>query len=128
MIISRTPDNPFPVFFAPNFQDELCGLNGMEKLLKVYRNASLVVVFLSADYNKSPFCEEEWRTIRTRFIYGKQRKQRSRLLFVKLNKFNAEKLNLVPDDFYIDGLKVNDEEIAGEIIKRWRKVEQMPLQ
>ncbi len=123
-----TPESPFPVFYAPNFQDELSGLNGMEKLLKIYRNASLVVVFLSANYNTSPFCEEEWRTIRTRFIYGKQREQRNRLLFVKLSEFNANELNLVPDDFYIDGLKYNDQEVADLIISRWRKVEKMPLQ
>ncbi len=123
-----TPESPAPVFYAPNFQGELSGLNGMEKLLKIYRNASLVVVFLSAAYNKSPFCEEEWRTIRTRFIYGEQRHQRDRLLFVKLSEFNAEKLNLVPDDFWIDGLKYNDQEVADMIINRWRQVETMPLQ
>jgi len=123
-----TPENPFPVFYAPKFQDELSGLNGMGKLLQIYRNASLVVVFLSAAYNKSPFCEEEWRAIRSRFIYGQQREQRDRLLFVKLNEFNADELRLVPDDFYIDGLKYNDQEVADLIISRWRKVEEMPLQ
>jgi hypothetical protein len=123
-----TPRSPFPVFYAPNFQDELPGLNGMEKLLNVYRNASLVVVFLSAAYEKSPFCEEEWRAIRNRFIYGKDREQRERLLFVKLSDFESDKLNLVADDFYIDGLKMDDENVADLIVSRWRKVENLFIQ
>ncbi|CAF1150981.1 unnamed protein product [Adineta steineri] len=123
-----TPESPFPVFYAPNFQDELAGFNGMKKLLKIYRKASLVVVFLSTTYHTSPFCEEEWRTIRNRFIYAEKEEERKRLLFVKLTDYNAEELNLVSDDFYIDGLKMNDQQVADLIVSRWRKLEKPAIQ
>jgi hypothetical protein len=122
-----TPQSPFPVFYAPNYQDELAGLDGMGKLLRIYRNASLVIVFLSAAYSKSPYCYEEWKTIKQCFIYDKPARQRDCLLFVKLSDYDAKELNLVGGDFYINGLKMNDQ-VADLIVSRWRKVENLPIQ
>ncbi|UJR08767.1 hypothetical protein I4U23_013023 [Adineta vaga] len=121
-----TSESPYPVFFARDFQDELVGLNGMAKLLKIYRTASLVVVFLSITYHQSPFCREEWRAIRNYYMYGEGRSQTEKLFFVKLSDYNAEELNLVSDDFYLDGLTMDDQHIADLIISRWRKIEQLP--
>lgn len=124
----HTPQSPNSVFYVPDFQDELTGLDGMQKLLKIYRNASLVVVFLSTNYSKSPFCIEEWRSIKERFMYGEGRNQLERLFFVKLTDFDAQELNLVSDDFYIDGLNMDNQQIADQILSRWRKIRNTPRQ
>ena len=123
----QTPNSPSPVFYAPKLQDEIAGLNGMEKLLHVYRQASLVVVFLSTAYHQSPYCMEEWRTIKNRFMY-EQKDHSERLLFVKLSDYDPKELSLVASDFYIDGLRYNDREVADWIITRFRKVGKIPDQ
>jgi hypothetical protein len=121
-----TPQSPFPVFYAPNFQGQLSGYNATDTLLDIYGNASLVVVFLSSAYTKSSYCQDEWRRIRERFVHGAGRTQHRRLIFVKLNEFNRKKLNLTRDDFFIDALKHDDQQIANMIIGRWREVGKLP--
>lgn len=119
-----TPQSPCPVFYAPNFQGQLSGYNATDTLLDIYDNASLVVVFLSRAYTQSSHYQDEWRRIRERFVHRRgQRTQRQRLIFIKLNKFNLKKLNLTHDDFFIDGLKYDDKEIADMIIERWKELE-----
>jgi hypothetical protein len=119
-----TLEFPNPVFYAPNFQTEIAGLNGIKTLQRIYQRADLVVVFLSNTYHNSRFCYNEWRAIQDRFFVGCQDQRSERLLLVRLGNFAAGELNLFADDFYIDGMTMRDEVIAEIIVSRWRQVEQ----
>ncbi|CAF1125156.1 unnamed protein product [Rotaria sordida] len=120
-----TPDCPHPVFYAPNFEDELAVRNGDKVLERIYRRAALVVVFLSTNYHNSQFCYDEWRTIKSRFFVGCNDAEDERLLLVKLSDFNADELSIHPTDFYIDGTDKTDQRLAELIVRRWHKVAQL---
>ncbi|CAF1193976.1 unnamed protein product [Rotaria sordida] len=120
-----TPDCPHPVFYAPNFDDELAVRNGDKVLERIYRRAALVVVFLSTNYHNSQFCYDEWRTIKSRFFVGCNDAEDERLLLVKLSDFNADELSIHPTDFYIDGTDKTDQRLAELIVRRWHKVAQL---
>jgi hypothetical protein len=123
------PNSPPPVFFAPDFQDELAQIDAMGILQNIYRNAALVVVFLSSAYPDSRYCHGEWRTITDRFFLGRQhQEQKKRLVLVKFGDYNSNALGLVAGDFYIDGTTKNDKEVADLIISRFRKVEKLSTQ
>ncbi|CAF1115208.1 unnamed protein product [Rotaria sordida] len=120
-----TPDSPQPVFYAPNFQAALALIDGGKVLRRIYEGASLVVVFLSPTYHNSRFCYQEWRAIKNRFMIGGDDHEYERLLLIKLGDFDATKLGLYDDDFYIDATKLNDEEVAGIIMERWHLVKKI---
>lgn len=120
-----TLEFPNPVFYAPNFQTEIAGLDGIRTLQRIYQRADLVVVFLSNNYHNSPFTFNEWRAIRDRFFVGCNEQQHQRLLLVRLGDFAAGELGLVRDDFYIDGGTTSDEDIADIIVSRWHQAEQL---
>jgi len=122
-----TMEFPNPVFYAPNFQAEIARLDGIRILQRIYQRADLVVVFLSDNYHNSRFCYNEWRAIQDRFFVGCQDQRSERLLLVRLGDFAAGELGLFADDFYIDGMAMNDEVIADIIVSRWRQVEQASI-
>jgi hypothetical protein len=125
LIPSTSHNNPIPVFYAPKYQARIAGLNGIKKLQSIYRQAALVVVFLSPNYHISPFCYNEWRAIKDRFLVGCKDQQRERLLLVKLGDFDANELELVADDFPIDGTKMSNKDVADIILERWHIAEQL---
>jgi hypothetical protein len=122
-----TLEFPDPVFYAPNFQTEIAGQDGINTLQRIYQRADLVVVFLSPTDHNSPFSYNEWRAIRARFFVGCQDQQRERLLLVRIGQFQADALGLFADDFYIDGNTMSDEVIADIIVSRWRQVERLGI-
>lgn len=122
-------DAPLSVFFAPDFQDELAQIDGMRILEKIYREAQLVVVFLSNAYPESDFCYGEWRIISDRFFGGQKAEQQKKcLLLVKFTNGNFKYLGLVKNDFYIDGTTKSNKEISKIIVRRFEKVSKLPVQ
>lgn len=119
----KTPECPQPVFFDQDFQHEICRLNGGNHLLSIYRQAQLVIVFLSPTYADSKYCCDEWRTIANRFLSDPKNKEATQLLLIKLGKYDMEQLGLVDRDFALNGIRRTNEEIAEIIFRRWESVE-----
>jgi hypothetical protein len=113
-----------PVFFDRDFQHEVCRINGLSHLLSIYRQAQLVIVFLSPTYSNSRYCSGEWRTIAQRFLTTRENKEATQLLLIKLGEYEMEQLDLVASDFPINGTHFNNEEIAKLILQRWECVEE----
>jgi hypothetical protein len=119
----RTPECPDPVFFDRDFQHEVCRLNGLSHLLSIYRKAQMVIVFLSPTYTDSRYCSGEWRTIAQRFLTIRKNKEATQLLLIKLGEYEMEQLDLVDNDFPINGLRISNDEIAALILRRWQLIE-----
>lgn len=121
-----TDDCPYPVFLDRDFQHEICRVNGLSYLQRIYRKARLVVVFLSPSYPESGFCRGEWRAIVERFLLCRnQDRQDEQLLLVKLGEYDMKVLNLTSEDFPVDGLIFNNEQIADIIEQRLKLVEEL---
>ena len=118
-----TPECPHPVFFDQDFQHEICRLNGGNHLLSIYRQAQLVIVFLSPTYADSKYCYDEWRTIANRFLSNPKNKDATQLLLIKLGEYDMEQLGLVDRDFPLNGMRRTNEQIAHIIFQRWEAVE-----
>ncbi len=116
-------DTPQSVFFDQDFQHETCRVNGLSHLLSIYRQAQLVIVFLSPTYTDSRYCSGEWRTIAQRFLSNRKNKEATQLLLVKLGQYDMEQLDLVESDFAINGMRMSNEQIANLILQRWEIVE-----
>jgi hypothetical protein len=115
---------PLSLFLDQDFQHETCRLNGLSHLLSIYRRAQLVIVFLSPSYTESKYCSGEWRTISQRFLSNRKNKEATQLLLVKLGKYELEQLDLVENDFAVNGMRMSNEQIADIIFRRWRIVEE----
>ncbi|CAF4480365.1 unnamed protein product [Rotaria socialis] len=118
-----SPNCPHPVFFDMDFQHEVCRLNGVNHLQSIYRNAHLVVVFLSPSYHKSNYCNSEWRTIIQRFLFDGENRDYTQLLLVKLGDYDMNRLGLVESDFPVNGLRMSNAKIAELISRRSELVE-----
>ena len=118
-----SPQCPHPVFFDGDFQHEICRLNGQTHLHSIYRQAKMVVVFLSPTYTDSRYCTGEWRTIAQRFLSTMKNKEVTQLLLVKLGEYDMQQLNLVDGDFAVNGERMTNEQIALLIKDRWDCVE-----
>ncbi|CAF3623681.1 unnamed protein product [Rotaria sp. Silwood1] len=119
-----TPQCSDPVFIDQDYQHETCRLNGLSHLLSIYRQAHMVIVFLSPTYTDSRYCSGEWRTIAQRFLSNRKNKEATQLLLVKLGPYDMNELDLVDSDFPIDGQRLSNEQIADLILRRWKIVEQ----
>jgi len=119
----KTPECPHPVFIDQDFQHEICRLNGLSHLLSIYRQAQLVIVFLSPTYTNSSYCSGEWRTIAQRFLSNRKNKEATQVLLIKLGQYDMEQLDLVNSDFSVNGMRMSNEEIADIILRRWEIVE-----
>jgi hypothetical protein len=120
----KTAECPHPVFFDQDFQHEICRLNGLSHLLSIYRQAQLVIVFLSPTYTDSRYCSGEWRTIAQRFLSNRKNKEATQVLLIKLGQYDMEQLDLVDSDFSVNGMRMSNEEIANTILRRWEIVEE----
>lgn len=114
---------PYPIFLYQDFQHEVCRLNGGNHLLSIYRQAQLVIVFLSPAYVNSKYCYDEWRTIADRFLSDPKNKEATQLLLIKLGECEMKKLDLVDRDFALNGMRRTNEDIAKIIFQRWELVE-----
>ena len=119
-----TPQCPKPVFFDRDFQHEICRLNGQTHLHSIYRQAQLVVVFLSPTYTDSRYCTGEWRTIAQRFLSTMENREATQLLLVKLGQYDMQKMNLTDADFAVNGERMTNEAIAQLIKERWDCIEE----
>lgn len=111
-----------PVFYAPNFDEQMAVIDARRILRHIYEEAQMVVVFLSPTYHGSPFTYHEWRTVRNRFMGSAIRNEDKRLLLIKLDEFNARELDLFDDDFFLDAVNFSSEQIADRILQRWNSV------
>jgi hypothetical protein len=115
--------NPDAVFFDKDFQHEICRLDGLSHLRSIYRQAQLVVVFLSPSYNDSRYCRGEWREIADRFLADTKNREATQLLLIKLGEYDMKKLELVNNDFSLEGLRMSNKDIADTIFRRWEIIE-----
>ena len=121
--LMTTPECPHPIFLDQDFQHEICRLNGGNHLLSIYRQAQLVIVFLSPTYADSKYCYDEWRVIADRFLSNPKNKEATQLLLIKLGEYDMKELGLVDRDFPLNGMRRNNEDIAKIIFQRWEIIE-----
>ncbi|CAF1274334.1 unnamed protein product [Adineta steineri] len=120
----KTSECPDPVFIDRDFQYELCRLNGREHFNNIYKQAHLVVVFLSSSYTQSYHCMMEWREIFDKFTPTGMNNDPLQLLLVKVGDYDMEKLDLKRSDYPLDATRFNDAEVAEIITKRSVLVEE----
>lgn len=103
------------VFYDDDFTAQLARPNLDNLLQTVYlRNADLIVVFLSADYERKMWCGIEWRAVRT-FINN-----RSDETVMLVRADNAEIPGIFPHDGYIDMNRFPPEQVARFVLERIR--------
>jgi hypothetical protein len=101
------------VFYDEWYKAELAIADLDLHLQDIYRNQSkLLVVFLSANYEKKEWCGLEWRAIRE-FIKSKER---LRLMFLRLD--DAHVSGIYSHDGYVDIRDIPDSQIAELILAR----------
>lgn len=98
-------DNFYPSYLAkPNLD------NILQRLYR--RRASLVVVFLSANYKESKWCGIEWRAVQNIIM----EKQGDQLMLVRFDDHEIE--GIFDQDGYIDARSHNPSELVRFIIER----------
>ncbi|CAF1265054.1 unnamed protein product [Adineta steineri] len=121
----KTLECPYPVFIDREFQHEICRPNGRQYFCTIYKQAHLVVVFLSSSYTKSVHCMAEWEEIFSRFYPVGMKSDPLQLLFIKVDKYDMEKLGLKDSDYPLDAIQQKNDEVIAEIIRqRWVLVEE----
>lgn len=102
-----------PIFYDFDFQAYLARPELDVYLSKIYRNQSkLLVVFLSADYQKKKWCGLEWRVIRE-VIFNREH---DRVMFIKTD--DGEVNGVLATDGYIDARIYTSDEVANFISQR----------
>ncbi|CAF1046803.1 unnamed protein product [Adineta steineri] len=125
----ETLECPHPVFIDRDFQHEICRPNGRQYFCTIYKQAHLVVVFLSSSYTKSDHCMAEWEEIFSRFFPVGMNSDPLQLLFIKVDDYDMDKLGLKRSDYPLDATLQKDNEVIAEIItKRSNIVEQILAQ
>lgn len=119
----KLPNNSDLIFDVPNAHANMSVLDRRIASNKVYKQAALVVVFLSPTYHDCKLCYNDWSAITDRFMVPPKDQQSKRLLLVKLDEFDANALGLFKFDFFLDAKDKTDEEVAELIVKRWRTIE-----
>ncbi|WP_355585626.1 TIR domain-containing protein [Xanthomonas cannabis] len=103
------------VFYDDDFVAQLARPNLDNLLQTVYlNNSDLLVVFLSADYEKKMWCGVEWRAIRAVI----NNKADESVMLVRSD--NAEIPGIFPQDGYIDFNRFTPEQVAGFVLQRVR--------
>ena len=101
------------VFYDLDYQAQLARPNVDTLLQNIYHKQSdLVVIFLSADYQRKEWCGLEWRGIRDLIKSKKDEK----VMFVRFD--NAEIDGTFSIDGFIDGNKCNSQQVATYIMER----------
>ena len=104
---------PNAYFYDSNFTSQLARPSLDTLLQDLYRNRSkLVVVFLSGDYEKKPWCGLEFRAIKEIIMESDFKK----IMLVKLD--DGPVTGIYKTDGYVDGRRYSPEEIAGFIEER----------
>lgn len=103
------------VFYDDDFIAQLARPNLDSLLQTVYlRNSDLIVVFLSADYERKMWCGIEWRAVRS-FINNRSDET---VMFVRAD--NANVPGVFPHDGYIDMARFPPEQVAAFVLERSR--------
>lgn len=103
------------VFYDKFYQAELARPNLDVLLQRIYRrNADLVVIFLSADYDRKEWCGLEWRAIRDLL----KERQDDAIMLVRFDTAPIE--GLFGIDGYIDAESYSSTEMAKAILTRIR--------
>lgn len=106
---------PFSVFYDSDFTAQLARPNLDTLLQTVYlKNADLIAVFLSKDYDSKVWCGIEWRAVRS-FINS--RSDETVMLF---RADNSAVPGVFPHDGYIDMSKFPPEQAAKFVLERVR--------
>jgi hypothetical protein len=112
-IKTRLP--PGSVFYDDDFIAQLARPNLDSLLQTVYlKNSDLIVVFLSADYEKKMWCGIEWRAVRS-FINNRSDET---VMFVRAD--NANVPGVFPHDGYIDMARFPPDQVANFVLERVR--------
>ncbi len=112
---------PGAVFYDKDFSSQLARPNLDTLLQRIYlENSDLVVVFLSADYQKKKWCGIEWRAIR-QFLMNRAD---TSLMFMRFDDASVE--GSFETDGYIDLRHHTPQEAAEFVIERIRLNEQRP--
>ncbi|CAF1502580.1 unnamed protein product [Adineta steineri] len=124
----KTLECPHPVFIDRDFQHEICRFDGRKYFSTIYKQAHLVVVFLSSSYIESYHCMMEWREIFDKFTPAEMNNDPLQLLLVKVGDYDMEKLDLKRGDYVLDATLLNDDKVADIIKERSNMVEQILAQ
>src|ERR1051326_1487982 len=101
------------LFYDEDFQAHLARPDLDKLLLNIYRErSSLVVVFLSADYDKSEWCGLEWRAVRDMI----KSKSGDQLMFIRFDQTAID--GALSIDGYIDAAKHAPTQTATFILQR----------
>ena len=105
------------VFYDQLYEPELARPNLDVLLQRIYRtNATLVAVFLCADYESSEWCGLEWRAVRALI------KEKADATIMIFRFDDAPVAGLLSIDGYIDAQQLPPEEAARAIIERLKGV------
>ncbi|MFS8488005.1 TIR domain-containing protein [Xanthomonas campestris pv. raphani] len=103
------------VFYDDDFVAQLARPNLDNLLQAVYlKNSDLLVVFLSADYERKMWCGVEWRAIRAVI----NNKADESVMLVRAD--DAAIPGIFPQDGYIDINRFTPEQVAGFVLQRVR--------
>ncbi len=103
------------VFYDDDFVAQLARPNLDNLLQAVYlNNSDLLVVFLSADYERKMWCGVEWRAIRAVI----NNKADESVMLVRAD--DAAIPGIFPQDGYIDMSRFTPEQVAGFVLQRAR--------
>ena len=103
------------VFYDDDFVAQLARPNLDNLLQAVYlNNSDLLVVFLSADYERKMWCGVEWRAIRAVI----NNKADDSVMLVRAD--DAAIPGIFPQDGYIDMSRFTPEQVAGFVLQRAR--------
>jgi hypothetical protein len=106
------------VFYDNYFGAELARLDLDLYLQQIYHDDSeLIVVFLSAEYEKKEWCRLEWRAIRD-LIKNRKTRKASDIMPVRFD--NTHVPGLFSTDGYVDARDRTEHEVAKLIIERYR--------
>ena len=106
------------VFYYQNFLGELTRFNLDTYLQDLYRQADLIVVFLSAGYEASEFCGLEWRVVRELI----KKRRDAQVMPIKFDDTDVPGLFSI--DGYLDARKHSPQKIAGYIEERLKSLEE----
>jgi hypothetical protein len=109
----ETRVGPNAYFYDNNYVSQLARPSLDLLLQDIYRNRSkLIVVFISADYERKNWCGIEFRAIRDIIA----ERQHDRIMFVRTGDGDVE--GVFATDGYLDARKFSPQEIAGFIKER----------
>lgn len=101
------------VFYDLDYQAQLARPNVDILLQNIYhKQADLIVIFLSADYQKKSWCGLEWRGIRDLI----KSRNDEKIMFVRFDDVELDGTFSI--DGYIDATKYNTQQVATYIIER----------